>query len=142
MSPVREVAVYWDASAVVAALFRDPHSHRAQTWARRAGVHLVSTLAWAEVYAVIARIEREHALSRILVAAARDALEEGIWRRVNAAPEWRLIRDLSRRWRLRGADLWHLATAKSLQNELPGLKLLSFDTRLVAAARGEGIGTK
>jgi hypothetical protein len=94
------------------------------------------------VFAVIARIEREHALSRILVAAARDALEDGMWRRVNAAPEWRLIRDLSLRWQLRGADLWHLATVKSLQNELPGLKLLSFDARLVAAARGEGIGIK
>ncbi len=38
-----------------------------------------------------------------------------------------------------GADLWHLCTAKSPQIELPELKILTFDARLAAAARGEGI---
>ena len=38
-------------------------------------VHFLSTLAWAEVHAVIARIERERALAKVLAAAAREALE-------------------------------------------------------------------
>jgi hypothetical protein len=46
---------------------------------------------------------------------------------------------LSSRYPLRGADLWHLAAAKSLQEELPELRLLTFDQRLMEAAQGEGI---
>ncbi|MGH2424940.1 MAG: hypothetical protein ACRDF1_01465 [bacterium] len=42
------------------------------------------------------------------------------------------------KWSLRGADLWHLCTAKSLQSELPELRILTFDARLATAARGEG----
>lgn len=135
----RGVALYWDSSAVLSALFKDRDSDHAARWAGRPGVHLLSTLAWAEVHAVIARIERERALSRVLVKAAREVLEEGPWRRLNASPEWHLVEVLSSKWSLRGADLWHLCTAKSLQSELPGLKILTFDARLAAAARGEGL---
>jgi predicted nucleic acid-binding protein len=102
-------------------------------------VHFLSTLTWAEVYAVISRVERERALAKVLVAAAREVLEGGPWRRLNAVPDWKLVRDLSSKWPLRGADLWHLAVAKSLQGELPELAFLSFDVRLAAAAKGEGL---
>jgi len=102
-------------------------------------VHLLSTLAWAEVQAVIARIERERVLTGVFVRAAREVLEQGPWRRLNASPEWNLVQALSSKWSLRGADLWHLCTAKSLQSELPELRILTFDARLAAAARGEGL---
>ncbi len=62
-------AVYWDSSAILSALFRDRHSDEASKCARSLGVHLLSTLAWAEVHAVIARIERERALAKGLVVA-------------------------------------------------------------------------
>ena len=130
--------VYWDSSAVLSALFRDEHSTGAGKRASEPAVHLLSTLAWAEVLAVIARIERERVLAKVLVAAAREALEEGPWRRLNAVPDWREVRRLSTKWPLRGADLWHLAVVKSLQAELPELTFMSFDTRLAAAAHGEG----
>ncbi len=132
-------AVYWDSSAVLSALFRDGHSEEASRRARGSAVHFLSTLAWAEVHAVIARIERERALAKVLVAAAREALEGGPWRHLNAAPDWKVVRDLSSKWPLRGADLWHLAVAKSLQTEVPELTILSFDARLAAAAEGEGL---
>lgn len=135
----RELVLYWDSSAVLSALFRDRHSEQAGRWAGRSGVHLLSTLAWAEVHAVIAHIEREHSLTGVLVKAARAVLDEGPWRRLNASPEWSLVRTLSSRWTLRGADLWHLCTAKSLQGEFPELRILTFDTRLATAARGEGL---
>jgi predicted nucleic acid-binding protein len=102
-------------------------------------VHFLSTLAWAEVHAVIARIERERVLAKVLVAAAREALESGPWRRLNAAPDWKVVRDLSSKWPLRGADLWHLAVAKGLQSDVPELTILSFDAQLAAAAKGEGL---
>ncbi len=139
MTPQQQVALYWDSSAVLSALFQDRHSGRATAAARRPGVHLLSSVAWAEVQAVIARIERERALAEILVKAAREALELGPWRQMNVSPEWTLVSDLARRWQLRGADLWHLGAAKTLQAELPHLRVLTFDARLAAAAHGEGL---
>jgi predicted nucleic acid-binding protein len=132
-------AVYWDTSAILSALFRDRHSNEASRRARGSEVHFLSTLAWAEVHSVIARMERERVLARVLVAAAREALEGGPWRRLNAVPDWKYVRILSTKWPLRGADLWHLAVAKSLQAELPELTFMSFDARLAAAAQGEGL---
>ena len=88
---------------------------------------------------MIARIEREGALTAILVKAAREALDLGPWRRVNISPDWRLVRDLAPKGALRGADLWHLCAAKTLQAELPDLKVITFDTRLATAARAEGL---
>ncbi|MBI3997842.1 MAG: type II toxin-antitoxin system VapC family toxin [Armatimonadetes bacterium] len=140
MTSNQALVAYWDSSAVLSALFRDRHSKNATAWARRPGVHLISTLAWAEVHAVISRIEREQALAQVLVDAAREALDRGPWHRTNVSPEWDLVRDLSARWPLRGADLWHLAAARSLKTELPELRLLSFDDRLAGAARAEGLG--
>lgn len=69
-------------------------------------------------------------------------LEGGPWRHLSAWPEWKIIQPLSVKWPLRGADLLHLATAKSLQKQLPELFLLIFDSRLNAAALGEGMHTK
>lgn len=130
---------YWDSSAVLSTLFRDKRSEEATARARGPAIHLLSSLAWAEVHAVIARIERERALASVLLDAAREVLESGPWRRVNAFPDWKLVQSLASRWPLRGADLWHLAAAKSLQIDLPELTLFSFDSRLVSAAQGEGL---
>ena len=132
-------AVYWDSSAVLSALFQDTHSAEASKRARGSEVHFLSTLTWAEVLAVIARVERERVLAKVLVAAAREALDTGPWRSLNAVPDWKLVGQLSAKWPLRGADLWHLAVAKGLQADLPELTVMSYDTRLLAAARGEGL---
>jgi hypothetical protein len=42
-------------------------------------------------------------------------------------------------WPLRGADLWHLATADTLRRELPDLKVITFDSRLAVASQGIGL---
>lgn len=139
MNRENAAVVYWDSSAILSALFRDRHSEEAVARARRPGVHLLSTLAWAEVHAVIARMGRERVLADALLSAARQLLDEGSWRRVNASPDWLLVRDLATRRALRGSDLWHLAAAKTLQVELPELTLLSFDARLASAARETGL---
>jgi len=138
----KAVAVYWDTSAVLSALFSDSHSPHAQGWAKRQGFHLLSTLAYAETCAVIARMRRERKLAKILTEAALEAFREGPWRRVNAQPEWNHMQALSKKWPLRGADLWHLALAKGLQNQIPELILLTFDDRLLLAARGESLGER
>jgi predicted nucleic acid-binding protein len=129
--------LYWDSSAVLSLLFQDAHSRGAAAAARKPAIHLLSTLAWTEVHAVIARAKREHALADILIDAAREALDRGPWRRANISPEWGMVRDLASRWELRGADLWHLCAAKTLKADLPELQLLTFDARLRQAAQGE-----
>ena len=133
-----EAAVYWDASAVLSTLFQDRYSAEALSWSRRPGVHLFSSLAWAEVQAVIARIERERALADALVAAAKETMDFGPWRLLDITPAWESAKTLAAKWPLRGADLWHLSAAKTLQEELPELVLLTFDRRLKRAALGEG----
>jgi predicted nucleic acid-binding protein len=132
-------AIYWDASAVLSVLFKDSFTDDAQMWAQKKGFHFMSTLTYAETCAVIARMQRERILADILIKASFEALEEGPWRRLTILPEWVVARSLSAKWPLRGADLWHLSAAKSLQKELPELLLLTFDNRLQKAAQGEGL---
>lgn len=131
--------IYWDSSAVLSALFTDTHSKTAKKWSIEKGVHFISTLTFAEVSAVISRMQRERLLSDTLSQAALEVLDNGPWRRLSTWPEWKIIRALSSKWPLRGADLWHLATAKSLYREFPELLLLSFNNRLKKAAEREGL---
>ncbi len=52
-----QVVIYSDASAVLSALIKDAHSEKAQEWANREGIHLLSSLTYAEVIAVISRMQ-------------------------------------------------------------------------------------
>ena len=108
-------------------------------WHKKKGFHLISTLAYAETCAVIARLQRERVLAEVLIQAAFDVLRDGPWRHLTFLPDREMVRSLSIKWPLRGADLWHLATAKGLQNQLPELYFLTFDTRLKEAAEGEAV---
>ena len=135
-----QIVIYWDASATLSTLIKDTHSKEAQEWAHKEGTHLLSTVAYAEVLAVLSRMKRERIMADLLVEAARQTLESGPWRRLHSGPEWNFMAALSKKWPLRGADLWHLSTAKSVWEQLQELKVLTFDSRLKAAAHGEGIG--
>lgn len=140
MNDDKSLLIYWDASAILSTLFEDIHSEEAQHRSRQPGVHLLSSLAYAEVHAVIVRIKREGVLADILIDAALSSFEQGPWRRLNLQPEWSEVQSLADKWRLRGADLWHLATAHRLQAQLPELRLLTFDQRLQEAVIGENMG--
>jgi hypothetical protein len=120
-------------------LIRDVHSQRATAAARRPVTHLVSTLAHAEVVAVIARLERQREMPKVLANASRDLLLNGPWRRLALQPDWTSIDELATKWPLRGADLWHLATAMTLSRELPELRVITFDARVSAASVGLGL---
>ena len=133
------VVAYWDASTVLSILFKDNHSDAALKWAQIDCVHFISTLAYAEVCAVIARMKREKILSAPLVKVSFDSLDQGPWRRLSILPDWEVTKELSDKWALRGADLWHLAAATTLQSELPELIMITFDKRLFEASTGENI---
>lgn len=131
--------IYWDSSAVLSALFKDLNSRRAKLIAERDALHLLTTLAYAEVNAVIARMKREHVLTEALFQSAHEILDRGPWRRISIAPEWPITRQLAAKHALRGADLWHLAAALGLKKEFPELSLLTFDQRLKMAAESEAL---
>lgn len=131
--------IYWDSSAVLSVLFKDAHSTAAAKWAARGDVHLLSSLAHAEIWAVVSRMKREGFLPEAGVEDVRVRLEGGPWRYLSIAPDRKMVVPLAMKWSLRGADLWHLAAAKSLQTRLPEIYLLTFDKTLEVAARGEGL---
>ncbi len=72
-----------------------------------------------------------------MTQAVFEVLDSGPWQRILSQPDLKIVKELSGKWPLRGADLWHLATAKSLRQDFPELFLLSFDSRLNQAAEGE-----
>jgi hypothetical protein len=61
------------------------------------------------------------------------------WQALNGLPDRALIVELSRKWPLRGAELWHLGMASSLKRDLPEVSMLTFDAPLLEAAIGEGL---
>lgn len=131
--------IYWDSSAILSRLFRDIHSDDAYEWSGKEGYHLISSLAWAEVTAVMSRMRRERIITDILEDSSFKALTKGPWRRFYLCPGWQTIHTLSKKWPLQGADLWHLATAMTLKMERPEVRLLTYDRRLKEAAQREGI---
>jgi predicted nucleic acid-binding protein len=137
--PETSVIIYWDSSAVISALFKDQNSRRAKVIAERDGLHLLTTLAYAEVNAVMARMKREHILTEVLFQSAHEILDHGPWRRISIAPEWLIMRRLAAKHPLRGVDLWHLAAAISLKIEFRELSLLTFDQRLKTTAESEAL---
>jgi predicted nucleic acid-binding protein len=133
-------AVYWDASAIVSAAVRDTFTYRAREALRGKDVHLISTLALAEVDAVISRLARMGLVTHRQVDRVARYTRGGTWRILWSHPSPADLLRLSAAHPLRGADLWHLANALGLTGDLPDLCLLTFDERLATAARAEGLG--
>lgn len=135
--PETPAVIYWDSSAVISALFQDANTKKAKIRAEREALHLLTTLAYAEVSAVISRMRREQTLTEVLSQSAYEVLDRGPWRRISISPEWALVKTLAQKHPLRGADLWHLAAAVSLTREFPEISLLTFDQKLMEAAEIE-----
>ena len=80
------VVIFWDSSAVLSALLTDDHSGEAKSWSDKEGLHFLSTLAYAEVSAVIARLQRERLLTDTLAKSAFEVLDNSPWRLFYAWP--------------------------------------------------------
>ena len=83
------------------------------------------------------RLQREKKVNDKAIQGVIEAFELGPWQKLNLQPEWHQMKLLASQWSLRGADLWHLATAAMIRMDLPELVLLTFDKRLLLAAKGE-----
>lgn len=133
------VAVYWDSTSILSALFEDPHSEQALAMSKKEGIHFLSTLCYAEVCAALSQSRKDKKLKEVQIDVALEILKTGPWRRLNVWPEWNTLIALSERWPLKGSRLWHLASVKSLKKQLPELSLFTFDGELRTAAEGEGL---
>ena len=134
--------LYWDSSAILAHLFGDTQSTHAAAYLRVKGRHFISSLAWAECAAAIARSQRSAVLTTANAELALGAILAAPWSALRAEPAPATLRVLARRYPLRGADLWHLALALDLGESLPGVRLLTFDSVLGAAAGAEGLAAE
>ncbi len=131
--------IYWDSTALLSYLFKNRHSAKVKAKSSQHGVHLLTTLAMAEVYTVINRIKREQLLPKAAINAIYKRLESGPWSKLNIVPDSKAMKRLSFKWPLKGTGLWHLATAITLKREFPELMMLTFDRELIEAAEGENL---
>ncbi|MDD3618338.1 MAG: type II toxin-antitoxin system VapC family toxin [Desulfobulbaceae bacterium] len=133
------MVIYWDASAILSILVEDEHSAKAVRIEKRKGIHLASSLCFAETYAVLQRMNHENVLTDVLYVSVLESLGNSVIRKINVQPDWKIFKELSVRYVLKGADLWHLAAVKTIQTELPEITILSFDKQLSSAAGKERI---
>ncbi len=136
------MVIYWDASAILSTLVEDKHSSKAQKWIKKKAIHLLSSLADAEVHAVLKRMKHDKSLKPRLYDSVLDAYFQKPFRRINTQPDWKIISELSSHHVLKGADLWHLATVKTIQQELPEVKMITFDKQLSNAGEAENLLNK
>ncbi|MGE5580270.1 MAG: type II toxin-antitoxin system VapC family toxin [Bacillota bacterium] len=95
----------------------------------------MSTLTFAETLSVLRRMRSAGVIDEATLQDALDLIRHLPWRRFPQGPAWDDIASVSSTYGLRGADLWHLCTALTLKKRLlPSLRLLSYDSKLVAAA--------
>ena len=131
---------YFDASTIVKILRVELGSEQArEVWAR-ASTSFASRLTGVEVRAALGAAHRNHEMSDRELAAAleREQVTRDGSRIVELDPTVEaLARAVAIRQGLKGADAVHLASALVLGE--PELVFATFDRRLHAAARAEGL---
>lgn len=130
---------YWDASVLLSFLVGETHTSTARAFAEYPGLHVISSLAYAETAAVLGRMAAQGMVEHEAVVALLDSLEEGTWRHTPSTPSRLVLRDLGAFSGLRGADLWHAGLVLTLSREYGEFALLSFDRRLCDAAQAAGV---
>ncbi len=133
---------FWDSSAIVPLVCREPESRRCRAWLREDPVLLVWAPAATEVVSALARRRRAGALAGARLAEARRRLRalEAAWSEVSA---WDPVRARARRLlevhALPAADALHLGAALVVVEErTAGVGFVTFDRHLAAAADREG----
>jgi len=122
--------LFWDTSAVLATVLREPHSDAAQEAARASSC----SYAWNWL-----KVEAESALARRGATptqwAALAALLGAI--RFDDIPSRELstLCARNRGWRLRAADAGHLYCFTRVATVIPEIQLVGFDEEMLAVAR-------
>jgi predicted nucleic acid-binding protein len=123
--------VFVDTSALVAVLMQEPGAAAVQRVLSRSRAVHAANLVEAELRSVVHREEVDPAgLSAVLESV------DWIFPARSLAPEYERI--LAAGY-LRGADLWHLACALYLADNLPGLTFVTIDVRQRQVADSIGV---
>lgn len=134
--------IFWDTSAIVPLLVREPRSGSCEALLRRQPGMLVWWATSVECASSIARRERERAMTPADADAAREVLGalSRAWNEVLASEEVRgHAARLLRRHPLRAADALQLGAALTWTEGRPaGQAFATLDDRLGMVARGEG----
>jgi uncharacterized protein with PIN domain len=128
------MVLFWDTSAVLALVVREPHSADAL----RAAAQASESYAWRWL-----RVEASAGLAR------RGATDDQ-WRRLGDVLEvlWYVdipparsadLATANRAWRLRAADAGHFFAYRQLATVFPGIQMVCFDREMRAAAGAAGL---
>lgn len=135
--PAPPVVLYLDSSAILRPVLEAGMSPAVEEEIDRADVLVTSRLSLVETARAFARVRLLGEHSEALVADAESAVE-ALWRRCEI---WELTREVCDRARsvapripLRSLDALHLATFSIARAQIEGLRLLTVDDRLRAAA--------
>ncbi|HEV2007299.1 MAG TPA: type II toxin-antitoxin system VapC family toxin [Burkholderiales bacterium] len=136
--------LYLDTSAYVRIYIREPDHD--QIWAAAQDASQITShlIAYAEMRAALARMQRMGRLAEAEVARIRKTFELDWRRTLQIIPTEAMVRragDLAERFGLRGYDSVHLAAAESLQvdHDADFLHFASFDHHLNQSARVLGL---
>jgi uncharacterized protein len=136
---------YFDTSALIKRFVEESGSKSVDAVLAREPILATSKVAYAEVHAGLARKLREKAFTTAAYRTTSRTFDTD-WRayvRVDLAdPVLLIVRDLVRRYPLRGFDAIHLASAMRLQQQLgEEIRVIASDDRLLTAAKEEGLRT-
>jgi predicted nucleic acid-binding protein len=133
-------SAYFDSSAIVKLLKRERRHEEVEHLWTSSALAFASRLTPIEVIAALGASHRNHEVSTTALAEL-EQMASGFRRElvvVELSDEVEaLARHLAPRLALRGADAVHLASALALED--PDLVLATWDRRLHAAARAEGL---
>jgi predicted nucleic acid-binding protein len=133
---------FWDTSALLPLLCRDPFSTRSRELLRKYSTIIVWWGTTVEIHAAVSRLQRE---GRITVEGVQSVLSFAAelrmrWREILPVDRVRQLAEESCiRYGIRSADALQLAAALVWCNERPKARnFLCFDKRLLDAARASG----
>jgi uncharacterized protein len=135
------VILYLDTSSLVKIYLEEAYSDFVREWAGAAEAIATSRVAYPEALSAFARRKSEGDLEPHAFELLQEVLASDWPSFVLLPVKERRAGTLAVRHLLRGFDAIHLAAAADLQETLPGDNVIfsSFDTKLLKAARAEGI---
>ena len=134
MSPRRSAVQFWDTSALVALIFREPHTAKALEAKEQAQRYLAWNWLQIEAHAALARRGATQEHLRYL----RTLLNPFQYIAVDADDHPAIIKLLEKH-RLRAADAGHLFCLKQAKKLLSDIQFVCLDDELTHAAEAERI---
>lgn len=133
----KKIVLYWDTSAILPLLIEDIHTTKSIAATQQTRINFVSSLGVAEILGILSRIPSDQ--GSIKREEFLTDLQKSYWNLISEQPEITNLYSLSKNYKLRGADLWHLGVLIGLKRELPEIQMITFDQELGLAATKENI---